>query len=445
MKKAYAPIALPVALIVSSMIGTGIFSSMGSQLRLVSNPGSIILLWVMGGFISFLGALIYAELGVRFKRSGGEYTIISEAYGPFWGFLAGWITIIAGYVAPVTVTAISFSQYIMPYLPLHTSESVVASIVILAITAVQYFSLNVGKLFQHITTLYKILVVLFFGIALVAAGSYWHVVIPQATPLAVGREIMTPGFWTSFVFVSYAYAGWNSAIYIVGEIENPKKNVPRAFFVGTVLVTLLYILITVGHIVSAPLSEYVGKSEITSIALSKIWGTGVSKLLSPIIALLMLSTLSAFIYIGPRIAQIMGEDYKKVGFMKKTNKDGIPQTAILVHTALSLAILWSSTFDAILTSAGMLLIISPAMAAMAVITMPRVKDLAFNIPCRWLTLSIFLLFNTAVVGFLLATDTKNSLLGIIILIVGSILYYFIREQKNRGSSSEIDSGNSQQS
>ena len=220
------------------MIGTGVFTSLGYQLVDIRSVFTILMLWVVGGIISLFGALSYSELAGALPKSGGEYYLLSRIIHPSIGFVAGIVSATVGFSAPAVLAAIAFANYFAPILP-SINITITAVGIIICLNILHATNLSMGKVFQNWTTILKIgLILIFIIIGLLFKENQLISFLPTRSDL---RLIISPEFAVNLVWVSYAYAGWNSSVYVVGEIVQPEKNIFRSIFIGTAIVTLLYI------------------------------------------------------------------------------------------------------------------------------------------------------------------------------------------------------------
>jgi len=335
------------ALVVASMIGTGIFTSLGFQVQYLDAPFALLALWAVGGGLALCGALVYGELGAALPRSGGEYHLISELYHPSLGVIVGWITTTLGFAGPIALSAIAFGDYTTAVFSGLSSTHLAAGLVLVC-SAVHATSIRWGSRFQNLFTGLKVLLILvFIGAAVRAAPSHTISLLPGPEGL---QDLVSPGFAVSLVFVSYAYAGWNGAIYIVGEIRDPQRTMPRALLLGTGLVTVLYLLLNFVFLYTVPMAEMAGQVEIGYLSGRVIFGEIGGQVMSLFIALLQVSSVSAMVYLGPRVTQAMGEDLPELRWLATTSDRGTPVVSILFQAALALGFLYTSTFEQVLTS-----------------------------------------------------------------------------------------------
>ncbi|MGD0784041.1 MAG: amino acid permease, partial [Candidatus Aminicenantales bacterium] len=286
------------ALVIANMVGTGVFTSLGYQVLGLSSGLSVLLLWVLGGIVALFGALTYSEAGVLFPRCGGEYHFLTRMFHPAMGFLAGWISFLVGFAAPVAAASIALGRYLttalglperLSGLPGLSTGSWIALAAILVVTALHGLDRSVGARFQNVVTAFEIV----FIVGVIAAG----LIMGRPTGLSFApttralREMLTPSFVISMYFVSFAFSGWNAAAYIAGEIDRPPRNLPRALITGTIFVAAIYILLNFVFLYTVPISEMAGKIEIGAIFAGRVFGPAGGRLLGGIIAFLLLSNI----------------------------------------------------------------------------------------------------------------------------------------------------------
>jgi APA family basic amino acid/polyamine antiporter len=241
-----------ISLVIANMIGTGVFTSLGFQLFDIHSVFSILILWLLGGIISFCGALVYGELGSAIPRSGGEYVYLSTLMHPAVGFMSGWVSSTVGFAAPVALASMALGTYVNKIIP-EINITICALSVVTIITLVHSLNLKIGSGVQKTLTFLKVVVIVGFIIAgFIHTPSHEITIAPQTTSM---NEIFSAGFWVSLIYVSYAYSGWNAASYLAGDMENPQKNLPKALLLGTLIVTVIYVLLNFIFLYSAPMFE----------------------------------------------------------------------------------------------------------------------------------------------------------------------------------------------
>jgi len=313
------------ALVVSNMVGTGIFTTSGFLAGQLGEPKLVLGIWLVGAVFALAGAFCYSELGVNFPSSGGEYVYMTRAYGPTWGFVSGWVSFFAGFSAPIAAAALAFSDYLGHFFPALKQENaafvvgsgswavklggaqVAASALVAAFTILNCFGVRRAARVQNVLTSLKVLVIAGFVAAgfLFGAGNAAHFSMPaartSATPLAAQFAISL--FW---IYVSYS--GWNAAPYVAEELKKPERTLPLALACGTALVAALYVGLNLVFIYAAPLEDMKGVIAVGALAASKLFGPGVAGFFSALMALALVSTVSAMVTIGPRVYYAMAKN-----------------------------------------------------------------------------------------------------------------------------------------
>ena len=408
------------ALVISNMIGTGVFTSLGYQISDLKNTTSILLLWSIGGLLALIGAFIYSELASKFKQSGGDYIYLSRTFHPVFGYLSSWISLFVGFSAPISLAALAMGKYLNVFGLDLGKEFAIAMILIVAVF--QSFSLNLSSKFQNIFTILKVV----FIIVLIALGFYFA---PAVEPNAVlfdstwKNELLLPAFATSLVYVTFAYTGWNSASYIVEEIEQPKRNLPKALFIGVIFVTISYVLLNYVFLKHGSSVALAGQENVANISFGNLLGNNV-KWVSCFIALQLIATISGYLWIGSRLTQATARENKLWNFMAKENKNRIPVRAIWVHTTISILLIFSGDFEVIFTYTSFVLQI---LATLAVCTAFFIKQDQLTIiksKFFYVLPAIFLAFSLYICYFVLMQKPKESLFGLGIIALGIVLFYF---------------------
>ncbi len=405
------------SIVVANMIGTGVFTSLGFQLSSVQNTISIMILWVGGGLIAICGAFAYAELGTHFKDTGGDYIFLSEVFHPAFGYFSAWAGLTIGFSAPVALAAIAFTKYFSPFgLP---QQAWVAAVLILIITLLHSFTIKHSSRMQNLSTLVKIL----FLIILIATGLSGTSNENNALEFSGSwtHEITTTGFAVSMIFVTYSYTGWNAAAYIVDEIKDPVKNLPRALINSTLLIIVLYTLFQLVLLKNASVAELSGKEEVSFIAFQNLLGKEGGRWVSLFIAVQLIATISSYLWVGPRVTWAMARNHRLWKPLARVNAHNIPVRAVWLHALISIALTLTGSFEQILLYAGFVL---QLMSSLTVATSLFIKSRPgeFRTPWKPLPQLIFLAFSLWVLAFTIMDKPKESLLGIAMVLGGAIFY-----------------------
>ena len=411
------------------MIGTGVFTSLGYQLLDIQSGFSIIMLWFIGGVISLFGALSYSELASALPRSGGEYYLLSRILHPSIGLSAGIISATVGFSAPAVLAAIALANYLKPIF-VNVNVSILAATVIILLNILHSFSLGVGKSFQVWSTLLKLFTMILFIFAGIFFSDKQNISFsPKLEDLKI---VLSPEFAVNLVWVSYAYAGWNSSVYVVGEIIKPNKNIFKSILIGTLLVAAFYVMLNYVFLVVSPIESLKGEIEIGYISSVILFGEESAKLISILIGLLLLSTVSSYVYVGPRIIQAIGEDYDKLSFLSEKNQNGVPFNAFIIQLVISLGFILSSTFEEVVLYTGIILIITTSVTVCSLIYL-RLKEPDLNRPYKvWgypYTPFIFIILNTWILVYTVYLKPAESITGICLMIFSLGLFFVLKREK----------------
>ncbi len=313
------------ALVVSNMVGMGIFTSTGFLAGDLGTPSLVLLIWVVGAIAALLGAFCYSELGVNFPSSGGEYVYLTQAYGPIWGFMTGWISFFAGFSAPIAAAALAFSDYLGYFFPAVKQANapvvfgsgqfawkvggaqMVACALVAVFSVLNFYGVQRVARIQNLLTGIKLLVIAGFIVLGVAVGKGdWHNFSVPAV-----RWTSTPmpeQFAVSLFWIYVAYSGWNAATYVAEELKQPSRTLPMALAVGTVLVAVLFLALNVVFIYGVPMEQMKGVVAIGSLAASRLFGPQGAGIFSALMAVSLLATVNAMVTIGPRVYYAMAQN-----------------------------------------------------------------------------------------------------------------------------------------
>jgi basic amino acid/polyamine antiporter, APA family len=426
-------------IIIADVIGTGIFMTTGEVLGMTGNALTVLVLFGVGGVIALTGSLCYAELATMWPEDGGEYVYLKKIYGTLPSFLSGWISLIIGFSLAASMSAITAVNYINKLTPdgIFTGAwlpKFVAAGIIVLFSIIHMIGVQKGGLVQNILTIVKLLVVFLF----IAMGFYfadWSAGnrLSDIYQAEGGTSILKWG--SSLIIIMYAYSGWNGTTYIAGEIRNPDKNLPRALFLGTLLITVIYLAMNVVYLMSAPgdmiMTE--GKYTIGALAAKNLFGPNIGPVFDACIVLILLSSVSVQMMIGPRVTYAMAKDRTIFGSLERVNKKfQTPDLAIIVQMAIAVFYVFIG-FDAILKMLiymGFALSIFPLMTVIGMVyTRIRKPDLVrpFKVPLFPVLPLIYIILMTGVIITTLIEKTVPSLFALGVVLVGVVIF-FIRSK-----------------
>ncbi|MDB6140249.1 MAG: amino acid permease-associated protein [Verrucomicrobiaceae bacterium] len=411
------------AIVVSNMVGTGIFTSLGFQVGALPSGFTIVVLWALGGLCAFCGAVSYGELAAALPRSGGEYHYLSKIFHPSVGFVSGWLSATVGFAAPIALAAMALGKYFSEVWP-GASPLAVSIIFSVAVTLVHLTGINVASRFQNTATWLKVMLILVFIVAgMLMKGGQPVTFLPVAGD---GKLISSAPFAISLIYVMYAYAGWNATTYIVGEVANPGRTVPLSVAIGTLLVSGLYIGLNMVFMHVAPISELANKLEVGHVAATHIFGAEGGKIMSGLICLGLISSISAMTWVGPRVTMVMGEDFRLLAPLAVKSRRGVPAVALMVQLAIVILLLCFALFEQVLKYVQFSITLCSFLAVLGVIVLRFTQP---NLPRPYRTWGypvtplIFLGLSAWMLYFTVKGSPWESLAGLGTILLGLIIYF----------------------
>ncbi|MGB8331509.1 MAG: amino acid permease [Polyangiales bacterium] len=363
-----------VGLVVANMIGAGVFLSAGFMAQELS-AGWILIAWLVGAMLAMAGARAYAEASVLVPRSGGEYRYLSELIHPAVGYLAGWASLLVGFAAPTAISAYGASAFALAVVD-GGEVRVGATALIVALMLFHSFGLTLSKWTQNGLVIVKaLLIVGFVALGLSLGHNEW----PSWAPAEESTEPMALPFATGLFFVAYAFSGWNAAAYTAGEFRNPVRDVPRAMLIGCGAVGVAYLLVNWVLVTNlTPESARVVFSyeqqrvTLAHLVAQALLGDAGSGLVSIGISIVMLSSVSAMLLVGPRVYAEMARD----GFLPAMlrGRPGVPpRAAITIQGLLAIALLHLHSVGELLSNAAGILVFFSGLVALGLFGAQRRK------------------------------------------------------------------------
>jgi len=419
--------------LVSNVVGSGIFTTTGFMARDLGHPGLILSIWLMGGLIALAGALSYSELGTALPVAGGEYVYLHRAYGPFIGFLSGWTSFAVGFSAAIAAGAVSFAAYLSQLFQFDGEQGLYSTVIALAllwlITGFHLTRVGAGGLLQRTLTLLNMGAI----VALVAAGLMvgegdWSHLSPSDAHAApsIGLSIV------SLIFALYAYSGWNAAVYLAGEVTEPARAIPRALIGGTLFVTLLYLALnafyfyalSVTDLAQPPLLPVASKVAVAML------GVEAARFVTMMLCLLITGALSAMVWAGPRVYYAMAKDGLIPALFAKTQgPQQTPTHAILLQSLWASVLIVSGSFEQLVIYSGTVLMIFSALAVGAVpILRHKEPDLPrpYRTPFYPFVPGFFILMSLVIIWNAVSERPLEGGLGLATVLAGTPLYLLWR-------------------
>jgi APA family basic amino acid/polyamine antiporter len=424
------------AIVVADMVGVGVFTSLGFQVKDIPSGFSILLLWTLGGIVALCGVFSYGELGAMFPRSSGEYNFLSRAFHPAFGFMAGWVSATVGFAAPVALAAMAFGEYGRSVFP-DASPLALAAGVVWLVSLVQLSGVRHSSRFQLVSTVLKVALIIVFLIAGFAIGT------PQPVSFAPDpadfAHVTSAPFAISLVFVMYSFSGWNAATYIIGEMRTPQRSLPRSLLVGTLIVLVLYVALNAVFLRTAPIDKLAGQLQVASIAGSYIFGDIGGRIVAGMLCIGLVSSISAMMWIGPRVMMTMGEDIPALKVFAGKSRRGAPVSAILFQLAVATLMLFTRSFEAVLDFIQFSLLFCSFFTVLGVVKL-RITRPDLPRPYRaWgypLTPLVFLLVTGFMMYYLFTERPLQAALGMLIMISGLVIYA-VFHQRSHSSAAPI--------
>jgi len=295
------------AVVVGTVIGTGIFLKPRAIAEVLDSPGLILAVWVAGGALSLLGALSYAELGAMFPHAGGEYVFMREAYGRFGGFLWAWTYFVCAKIGSIAALAAGFAIYLKALVPLPGyAEQAVAAAAIGAVTLVNYWGVAAGGRLQAFLTALKIAsIVGIVALAFASPTGSWAHLQPLAPRSSTG---LVGAIGLALVAVLWAYDGWNDLVMVSGEIRDPQRNIFRSMFIGMAVILALYLVANVAYHYAIPVGEMPRQPRVAEAAVAGVLGPRGAAVVSTVILVSILGALNGSILSGARIPYAAAAD-----------------------------------------------------------------------------------------------------------------------------------------
>jgi basic amino acid/polyamine antiporter, APA family len=432
------------ALVVSNMIGTGIFTTSGFLAADLGSPSLVLWIWVVGAVCALFGAFCYSELGINMPSSGGEYVYLTRAYGPTWGFMTGWVSFFAGFSAPIAAAALAFSDYVAQFFPaLHLENShvlfgsgewkvtfgwaqIVACLLVLLFTTINIFGVQRVARLQNVLTGAKVLILVsFIVLAFTVGNGDWGHFSMNATRTST-NSIPTQ-FVISLFFIYVAYSGWNAATYVAEELKQPSRTLPLALTVGTILVAALYVGLNFVFIYAAPLEDLKGELAVGALAASRLFGPQVAGIFSALMALSLMSTVNAMVTIGPRVYYAMAKNGAFLAVAAKVHPKWHTPVAAIVAQGVCTMLMTLTPFPQLVIYIGFTLNVFAVMSVASLMIFRRRKGwqklrvVSFAYPLIPVT---FLLVGVWMIIRGVQFKPLISLAAAVTLVTGALVYHF---------------------
>ena len=451
-------LGLPTATltVVASMMGTGIFFTTGIILSMTHNALTVLILWILGGITALSGALCYVELATLWPQTGGEYVYLKNIYGRLPAFLTGWISLVVGFSAPVATGALALVSYLnafhrdMQAIPEQATDLIpdlwaqkgLAAAIVILLSLMHMAGVRLGSSIQNVLTVVKLLIAASFVI-----GGLYLADWSQAGRLTAdypwsqtSADGGLPTLGLSLLIIMFSYSGWNAASYIAGEIKEPERNLPKALVLGTVVTGLLYFLLNIVYLIAVPGQNLMGQEAVGAITARNLFSLPVVQFYTLGIVLILLSSISVQMMIGPRVYYAMAKDHLMFSPLARINpRLGTPVASIALQMVLAVAYVLTGSAQKLLEYMGFALVVFPLLAVFGLIKLRRGKS-GLDRPYRfrfypWAPL-IYMVMTVAMAVAGLMTWTRTTWFALGVVLAGIPVFYIWEKYSNRRSISE---------
>jgi APA family basic amino acid/polyamine antiporter len=435
------------AIVVSNVIGVGIFITPGFIATLLPNRAAILGVWAIGGALALFGALAYAELAARQPEAGGEYVYLREAFGGLAAFLTGWTSFVAGFSGAIAAGGVGVAAYLDRLVPgvgnatpiaawhvgpLYATLSVRAIVaigIIVALALVQMRGLGLGRVLQNSLTTLKVSALLIFaavGFLVTRAGGQ--------PAFSSDSPVRATSWLLALVPVMFSYSGWNAAVYVAEEIRQPVRNVPRALMIGTVATVALYLALNALYLRVVPQAQFLGGIAVGEVAAERLFGSAAGVLFAVVAVVILLSSLSAMTTAGPRVYFAMARDGAFVPAAARVHpRYRTPAIAIIAQALWSSLLVLSGTFEQLLTYTGFGVILFSALAVLSLFFVRRSAReaavfRAWGYP--WAP-ALFCIVGFAIVMNTIVKDPAVASKGLAAMAAGVPIYWWVKNNARR--------------
>ncbi len=440
------------SLVIGAVVGSGIFMTSGFILQDIPSAGLLLVVWVAGGLITMSGALSFGELGAMFPRAGGQYIYVREAFGPWAAFFYGWgffWFIMCGGIAALAVAFAEFAGYFFPVLSPQnvlfradvfgfayslSGGQLIAAAAVLVLTWVNSFGISSGKRVQNALTFFRVGLVAFlivFGLlssrkaGITGAGDLFP---------AVGGGLWTAlrHFGLALVAVFWTYDGWYSVSCTAEEIRKPEKNIPLSLFLGTLAVTVIYVLVNLVYVLALPVERMKGVARVGEQVATQLFGPSVSFWFAAAILISIFGCLNATILYGPRVYYAMALDGAFFRGMARLHpKRRVPTAALYGQAAWTVVLCLSGTYRGLYEYVVSAVLLFFAASGLALFVLRR-KRPDIPRPCRTpgypVVPAFFILASLAIFLNTVASQPGRSVVGALILVAGIPAYLFWKKR-----------------
>jgi APA family basic amino acid/polyamine antiporter len=424
-----------VFIVIGTVIGSGIFLVPGTVLRQSDGAvGLALLVWLVAGILSLLGALTYGEMGAMRPDAGGVYVYIRDAFGPLLAFLYGWMVFIVGGSGSVATLAVAFTNYARQLVPLSPiAAKVLAMVMIAAVMLINVRGTRQGATVQNWSTALKAGAILVMSVLLLVAGNGFAAPGMRWWPQTVNVAALAGGVGLAMIAVLWAYEGWHYVTFSAGEAVSPQRTFPRGIVAGTALVIGLYVLANVAYVSALGAGGVMQSNRVAAEAMATHFGVTAGKAIAAVILVSIFSAANGLTLTAPRLYYAMARDglfFRRLADVSP--RFGTPAMAIVTSSLWAMLLAATGTFDQLLTYVVFMSWVFFALAAMAIFTYRRRQPNAprpFRTPGYPVTPILFVVSALAIVLNTIVTQPQRGLIGLGGVALGVPVYYFWRSRR----------------
>jgi APA family basic amino acid/polyamine antiporter len=399
-------------------------------------------LWTIGGVLAICGALAQAELISRIPASGGDYVILTKAYGPFSGFLSGWLSLVLGFAGPIAASSKAAARYLLSSFQTagagvsETAIAVIATSVILALTWLHSHNYERSSLTQNFSTIVKLFFLTTFIVLGISIGLRSNDV-PQDWPAKIDLPLASVSL-TSLIYISYAYTGWNAIGFIAGDMREPQRNLPLSILLGTGIVLAIYLGANFVYSLAWSAEElreladrqgFDALAPIAELSARRLFGDGTARVLSLIVFLMLIASVSAYLLTGSRIIQAMALSGQFPRWAQRSNAHGVPARATYLQTVVALVFVWVSSLESIIVVSSIGLAIFSMITISSIFRM-RARDIGveprFRCPLFPLVPLVYLLGTGLLTFETIRNKPRDGLVSLGCVAVGAVAFFVHR-------------------
>ena len=441
------------AIIIGSMIGSGIFIVSAEIARQVETPGMLLLAWAVTAVITIFGALSYGELAAAMPKAGGQYIYLKEAYGPMYGFLYGWTLFSVIQTGTIAAVGVAFAKFTGVFLPvisgdnyiLHISsfhistQQLLAISIIILLTLYNFMDVKAGAFLQNIFTVSKVIALLllvilglYFGMQGAGNWSNFSPAFPDIITLS------TIGIFGAAMTGSlFSADAWNNITYTAGEVHNPKRNLPLSLFIGTGTVMVLYLLANIAYIYVLPIEkiQHAENDRVATLMMETVLGTNGKFFMAIMIMVSTFGCLNGLILTAARVYCAMAKDGLFLPKAAKLNKNNVPANSLIMQCIWSCLLCFSGTYGDLLNYIMFAVMLFYVLTITGLFILRKKRpDMerpykAFGYP---VIPALYILMAAMVAINMLIYQTSSSLYGLIIILIGIPIYFVFKKSSGEG-------------